>query len=132
LKWQQYRELFGTSSDRVELLRLSAPALFGIIQHALWEDTLLHLSRLTDRPEAAGKHTLSIRRLPALIPDDTLRLEVATLVDAALSKVAFARDQRNHHLVQSDLQLALGLPTPTLMEASRPRSRRRLRLSLNP
>lgn len=119
LRWQQYRELFGTTPERVELLQQAASLCFGIMQDALWENTLLHLSRLTDRPTIAGKDTLSIRRLPALVADQAFRTELAGLIDVAVTKIAFARDWRNRTIAHTELRLALNLPSPVLSEASR-------------
>ena len=78
-KWAEYLELFGTSPFRVELLNSAAPGFFRIVQDTLWEDTILHIARLTDRPESFGKANLTIRRLPGLV-DDAIRLGAAAFV----------------------------------------------------
>ena len=51
--WGEYVELF-TEPKQVEVLNQTAPALFRIIQHALWEQMLLHIARLTDHPLQVG------------------------------------------------------------------------------
>jgi AbiU2 len=58
---------------------------------------------VTDPPISAGKHTLTIRRLPDLVSDASLRLELTALVDDARSKTAFARDWRNRRLAHKEL-----------------------------
>lgn len=119
VKWAQYRELFGTSPERIELLNSAAGLFFRILQDTLWEDALLNLARLTDPPEIRGKHNLTIRALPELCDDPALRLTVSQLVDEALAATAFARDWRNRHIGHRDLLLALESAAKPLSPASR-------------
>jgi len=70
IKWHQYLVLYGTKPERIDLLNRSAGLFFRIVQDTLWEDTLLHLARLTDRPTSMGKNNLSVQRLPSLIRGD--------------------------------------------------------------
>ena len=122
-KWKEYRTLFGVSAARIEMLDEAASAFFGMAQHILWADMLLHLCRLTDPAEMGSKHNrkqnLSIQRLPSLIPDTGLRSELEVLVSAAVTSTDFARDWRNRHLAHSDLNHALELPGSELAMASR-------------
>src|SRR5687768_5435358 len=76
-KWREYTELFGTSPERINLLDRAAPRFFAFLQHALFEDTLLHIARLTDSPRSGGHHTLSIQRLPQLIDNPQLKADVS-------------------------------------------------------
>lgn len=119
VKWQEYREAFGTSEERVDLLNSAAGLFFRIVQDTLWHDTLLHLCRLTDPPESVGRPNLALGRLPQMIADATFRGEVATLVDQAVASTAFARDWRNRHLGHTDLALALNQGAHPLRDASR-------------
>jgi hypothetical protein len=59
--WNEYVELFGSKPSRVELLNRAAGSFFRAVQDALWEQTLLHIARLTDPPASVGKSNLSIR-----------------------------------------------------------------------
>ena len=106
-KWNQYRQLFGHSLQRVELLNKVAGHFFRIVQDALWDDVILHLARLTDPLKSGGKANLSLRRLPKLISDATLKKEVGSLIEVALSTSLFVRDLRNRKLAHIDLALAL-------------------------
>lgn len=119
VRWRQYEALFGTSTRRVEILNNAASLFFHFVQDSLWDDTLLHLSRLTDRPEVAGKQTLSLRRLPDLCSDAQLREEIERLVKAALDATDFARDWRNRRIAHIDLALALREGAKPLAVASR-------------
>ncbi|NLG66066.1 MAG: hypothetical protein GX537_10730, partial [Actinobacteria bacterium] len=112
-KWQQYRKLYGTSPERVDLLNDSAAFFFGIIDTVMWHDILLHITRLTDPPRTAGKANLTLTRLPDGITDQELSSAVATLVHDAVAKSDFARDWRNRRIGHSDLALALQDPRAT-------------------
>ena len=119
VKWAEYKELFGTSSERIGLLNSAAGLFFQIAQDTLWEDAMLHLSRLTDRTEIRDKSNLTIRALPGLCKDSVLRTQVTELVDAAVEATAFARDWRNRHIGHRDLALALETGATPLASASR-------------
>lgn len=119
VKWAEYRELFGTSPERIELLNSAAGLFFRILQDTLWEDTLLHLARLTDVAEMGGKRNLSIRAIPDLCEDPALRSRVSQLVDDAVAATTFARDWRNRHIGHRDLALALDSGARPLTSASR-------------
>jgi hypothetical protein len=118
VKWQEFREAFGTTPKRVELLNSSAGLFFRIVQDTLWADTLLHICRLTDPPKSAGKENLTLKALPPLITDPKLRSEISALVDHAVTSTAFARDWRNRHLSHNDLALALNKGAQPLAIAS--------------
>jgi hypothetical protein len=94
-KWNQYRQLFGHSRQRVELLNEVASHFFRIVQDALWDDVILHLARLTDPLRSRGKANLSLRKLPEVISDATLKKDVGSLIEVALSTSLFVRDLRN-------------------------------------
>lgn len=118
-KWRDFRELYGTSPVRIDLLNEAASRFFGMVHDALWEDTLLHLSRLTDAAKMGKRDNLSLCRLPELIRDAGLRVEVSSLVNAAVRKCGFARDWRNRHIAHRDQALALDEGARQLEHASR-------------
>lgn len=118
-KWHQYVELFGSNPDRIKLLNGAAGTFFRIVQDTLWEDTLLHLARLTDRRETGSKSNLTVKRLPGLVDDAHVRTEVEALVKQAAEKTAFATDWRNRRIAHRDLALALKEGAEPLKPASR-------------
>lgn len=118
-KWQQYFELFGVSAERVELLHEAANRFFGVVDGVFFEDTLLSLCRLTDRPEMGGKRNLTLWSLPQLITDPPLMDSVAEEVEAAKGATAFARDWRDRHIAHRDFHLALSPPPRARAHASR-------------
>lgn len=118
-KWGDYIALFGTNPERIKLLNKAAPTFFRTVQDCLWDDSLMHLARITDSSSTGKKQNLTIRRLPELVSDDTHRIELEVLIDLADKATAFARDWRNRKIAHKDLQLALDLPTESLATASR-------------
>ena len=55
LNWQNYRSLYGTSPERIELLKWAAGIFFGLLDSTMRHDVLLRIARLTD-PPATGRH----------------------------------------------------------------------------
>ncbi len=119
LRWKQYKDLFGTSPSRIAILNQAAGLLFRFVQDGLWEDTLLHLTRLTDPPKSRGKENLTVQALPTLIEDAEFQKEIAGLVEAALNSTGFAKDWRNRRLAHTDLKLAIQQVAEPLAPASR-------------
>ncbi len=120
IKWQQYIELYGTKPERIDLLNRAAGLFFRVVQDSLWEDTLLHLTRLTGPPRSAGKDNLTVQRLPTLIADEKFRIEIQNLVKAAVDETVFAKDWRNRHIAHDDLARAIKDPkAKVLAPASR-------------
>ena len=119
MKWGEFVELFGTSSERVDLLNQAAPSFFHLIQDTLWENTLLHLTRLTDSPKSVGKPNLTIQNLPELATNSLDKVNIQRLVDIARDKTEFCRDWRNRHIAHRDLDLALGGSASPLKAGSR-------------
>lgn len=119
VKWAEYRELYGTSPERIEVLNSAAGLFFRLLQDVLWEDALLHLCRLTDPTAMRSKQNLSIKVLPGLITDVILRDAVTTLVEKAVASTEFARDWRNRRISHRDRALALGSGISPLVPASR-------------
>lgn len=117
-KWGEYITLFGSKPERIDLLNEAAGAFFRIVQDSLWEDVLLHISRLTDPPKSAGKDNLTLQRLPHLVAPE-VRAEVDRLLNECLDKSAFARDWRKRHIAHRDLCLALDEGSVPLAHASR-------------
>jgi hypothetical protein len=57
LKWREYRSVFGTTEERIDLLNAAARGFFGVAQDVLWQDVILHICRFTDprRPQAGRR-----------------------------------------------------------------------------
>lgn len=86
-----------------------------------WDDTLLSISRLTDRAGKGAQQRLSVQQLPALIEDPEVREEVKEKMDMAVEKAKFARDWRNRRIAHRDMSHALDPQARPLAAASRQR-----------
>ena len=121
LKWRDYRALFGTSSDRIDLLNAAAGGFFVMIETTMREDLLLHICRLTDQPSNKGRgrrERLSVLRLTTQV-DPKIHDKVRGLVSKAIKETEFARDWRDRYIAHRDLPLALKLGARPLAKASR-------------
>jgi len=118
-RWNQYRQLYAHSPDRIETLNAVAGHLFGMLQQVMLEDVLLDLGCLTDPPAIGKKSNLTLQRLPEAITDATLAAEVRGLIDAALVACDAARDWRNRRIAHSDLALAISTSADRLPDISR-------------
>jgi AbiU2 len=119
IRWKEYRALFATSPEIIDLLNGTAPAFFHDIERRMWEDTILHVCRVTDKLKPGGKEALTIRRLPNLVSDPKTNKQLNDLVAIAISKTDFARDWRNRRLAHTDLVHALNPSVQPLATSSR-------------
>ena len=117
--WQEYVELFGTKPSRIELLNRAASGFFSMLQDRLWDDTLLHIARLTDLPRTGRKENLTVCRLPEHITAEEPKKAVQAKIDVVLPKIEFARDWRNRRIAHSDLELKVAIGAEPLEPASR-------------
>jgi hypothetical protein len=101
--WQEYRVLYGTSEEQLQVVNRAAGFFFKIVQDELWDGVLLRIAKLTDPPKSAGVANLTVRALPTLVTDLALSQQVAGLVDACILKAEFAREHRNKRIAHSDL-----------------------------
>jgi hypothetical protein len=118
-RWGEYVALYGTKPGRIELMNRSAPRFFRIVQDSLWEETLMHIARLTDPPKTAGKENLSIQRILVEEPDESLKKALEEKIEIAKNKSEFCRDWRNRRIAHLDLRLAIKDGINPLLPASR-------------
>jgi hypothetical protein len=117
-KWNQYRQLYAHSPERVDFINQVARHFFGVIQTSLLEDVVLHLARLTDPPKSAGKENLTIKRFTSLL-SGPLASDIDALLDSAITACKPARDWRNRHLAHRDWSLVMASSTEPLAGISR-------------
>ena len=118
MRIQEFRELFGNASH-VELLNaITGGGFLWDVQHVLWDDLMLCVTRLTDPVRTAGKDNLTVQKLPDFCEDRELRGEVQSRVDAAVDAAAFARDWRNRRISHTDLSHSLEPNAEPLAPAS--------------
>jgi len=118
-KWGHYVDLFGTDQQRIDLLNETAPNFFRTVQDSVLEDIFLHIARLTDSTKSMGKENLSFKRLPTLLTESTIRVQVEAALVTLATATEFARDWRNRKLAHGDLALALARTSEPLAPASR-------------
>jgi len=107
MKWSQFRKLYGSGPDRVDLLNATAGFFFWMLQQLMWDDILLHIARLTDADQM-GKHAnLSVQALPQLIDDLCLRAEIEELIETLNDQTSVIREHRNKRLAHTDRHYAL-------------------------
>ena len=107
MRTNEFRELFSSVEDVGLLNAISDGGFISDVQHIFWDDLMLRLCRLTDRPETAGKENLTIQKLPDFCQEKALRCEVESLVKTAVEAAEFARPWRNKRISHADLARAI-------------------------
>ena len=109
MRVNEFRNLFNRAEDVALLNAITGGGFTWDIQHILWDDLLLRVCRLTDPCKSAGKHNLTVRRLPSFCKEKEPALceEVQRRVDTAVEKAEFARDWRNRRISHTDWEKAM-------------------------
>ena len=104
MRVNEFRNLFTRADDVALLNAITGGGFTWDIQYILWDDLLLRVCRLTDPCKSAGKHNLTVRRLPSFCKekDSALCEEVQRRVHTAVQKAEFARDWRNRRISHTD------------------------------
>src|SRR6266446_4523877 len=113
MKWADFVELFGKKQSRIVVLDQAAPAFFQMIRDVLWDDMLLHIARLVDRPK---KDLLTIRSLPRYVKDAVTKSAVEKLIKTAKHETEFCRKPRNTLIAHTNIVV---LTTAVLQLGSR-------------
>jgi len=107
--WHDYRILFGTSPERIDLLQWAANSFFGFLEVTMRQDVLLRIARLTDNPGKKFKRA-SLPLFVELIKPD-IDASFAKQLDDLLSKVLTAcesiRRLRDRKIAHEDLMTTL-------------------------
>lgn len=103
--WQQYRQLFGADRETINLLNRTSGLFFQVVERELWDMVLIAITRITD-PASSGRKdprkNLTLRSLPELISDETLRESVTQDLVMARSSSEDARQHRNRRIAHQD------------------------------
>jgi len=108
VKWCESTNLFREDEGQIDLLNAVASTFFYLVSQLMFNDAMLHLSRLSDPAQQGIYENLSIRRLPELIPDDDFRLKVESEVSKAVRACEFARVWRDKRLAHNSVDIATG------------------------
>jgi len=98
-KWETFNELYGVSPEQITILNRTAPVFFSVIQRVLFDDVLLHMSRLTDNPRIRQYDNLTITRITEMMPGESKAALAQQLEEAKepFLRVRRIRDKRIAH-----------------------------------
>ncbi|MCF8105623.1 MAG: hypothetical protein K9K64_09080 [Desulfohalobiaceae bacterium] len=105
-RWKIYRQLYGKSEKRIDLLNECAPVFFYIVQDVLLGDVLVALSKLTDQAASGRFDNLSLEQLQLQLEeygDQDLSSQNRSILDQLHSKCEPFRTWRNKRLAHLDL-----------------------------
>ena len=108
-KWENYRQVFGTS-EKLKLLDECAHAFFLIIHNALIDDVLMSLSKLTDPAGKKTKKHLSFEKLQKRVKkncDHELASQLQAKLDDLKKKSEVIRTHRDKRLAHLDSEVAM-------------------------
>jgi len=117
-RWIMYRQLFGTSQERIDVLNQSAGTFFQVLNQTLLHEVQLSLSKLGDPAETRGrKKNLTLRALQQVIPEFTHSIDfneqIVTQLDWYDSACEQIRIRRNTWIAHFDRSTMLdALITP--------------------
>lgn len=121
-RWLIYRQLFGTSEDRVNLLNEAAGTVTWILQNLLLHDVQMSLSKIGDPAGSGKKKNLTLRRLQLELRDSgetsvsTGMEPLLTAFEESCGKIRYRRDK---WLAHSDLDTKLNARAAPLTGPSR-------------
>jgi AbiU2 len=109
-RWIVYRQLYGESTRRIDMLNECASAFFYIIQDLLIGDVQVTLSKLTD-PASRSKHAnLSLEHLQLQLEtygDQSVASQMRPMLDELHDKCKPFRIWRNKQLAHLDLTTSM-------------------------
>ncbi len=107
LRWQIFKQIYGTSRENIELLNEFAPVSFRIFQDSSYDDIILSINRLLDPPSTCGKDNLALSRLLLMIKEKNcqeLHEELAPTYEEIKSKSKAIIEQRHKRIGHNDLE----------------------------
>ncbi|MGB7295577.1 MAG: hypothetical protein WBC70_08295 [Candidatus Aminicenantales bacterium] len=125
-RWIIYRQLYGTSKERIELLNESAPNYFWIIQDVLWDEILLDICRLADPIQSGrdkkSKKNLCLEMLCQIIKElgrEDLYSDICNSLSRFREKCEGLKKHRNKRIGHLDLRVFLNEKSKYLPGISR-------------
>jgi hypothetical protein len=105
-RWIIYRQLFGHSEKRIELLNECARAFFYIIQDVIFGEVLVALSKLTDPARTGKRENLSLEQLQQRVEmqeEKQFAVHLKNILNNLHNKCQAFREWRNKKLAHLDL-----------------------------
>jgi hypothetical protein len=109
-RWKIYRQLYGTSPERIDLLNKTASAFFYIVENTLFDGVVLALSRLTDPATKGSQDNAVLEQLlrqPEIMADAALIARLTDRLQQLRDKCTEFRKIRNKRIGHNDLSIAL-------------------------
>jgi len=107
VKYQKYESLFG-SEKSVEALNKFAPGFFCYIQEILFDDLILHISKMFDDHGKGDRKVLCFNCLLEKITEEELKKPLSQILAQCNEKRIFAKTRRNKYIAHNDYKLFLG------------------------
>jgi hypothetical protein len=121
-RWIIYKQLFGISQKRIDLLFSCAPAFFYLVHQILLDDMLLALNRLAEPADKPPHGNLSLEQIAIRLRDDGHKV----LIDSLYEKLEVFREQcrpfaphRHKRIAHRDLRISLNSDAEPLPGISR-------------
>ncbi len=105
-KWNMFRQLFGTTEERIQLLNACSPTFFFMLQHVLMDDVTLGLARLSDPARIGSFQNLSLENISIEvnnIGEATLYAQLETVRSSFDTACADFRARRHRTIAHNDL-----------------------------
>lgn len=115
--WEIYIQLYGTSDENMEIMNVSAPQFFGIIQYVLFSELVTTINRLTDKHKTFGKSNASLEQIIENIDRSThakLIIKLKTKLEHIKAKTKPFRAWRDKKIAHNDLLITLEQGTEIL------------------
>ncbi|MEW6140367.1 MAG: hypothetical protein AB1733_19275 [Thermodesulfobacteriota bacterium] len=109
-RWLIYRQLFGHSERRIELLNESASVFFFVIEEVLVDEVQVSLSKLTDPARTRRHENLSLEQLHERVCEldgQGLSSRLREILDNLHEQCRGFRIRRNRRLAHLDLRTGL-------------------------
>jgi hypothetical protein len=107
--WTDFCQLYGTSPERIKLLRRYGGMFWGRAQQSLYRNVLLRISHLTDKPTSGPQGRFKNQSLPRLLlevgfhdPSLLVTLDLQAKYDQFDCHCGKIRDLRNRALAHRD------------------------------
>lgn len=134
MRWIIYKQLYGTSEYRLELLNKTTSNVFTELQWLLIDNMILSLSKLTDSAEMRGNWNLSLEYLLdeiQKINKNELPDELRSVLKELNDSIEHFRSIRNKRIAHNDLAVAIDNEESPLPGVSRDDITKALELVMN-
>jgi hypothetical protein len=107
-KWGEFQELYAKGEERIDLLNSTASNFFYFNHQLMFENMMLHLSRLTDPAQTRSQINLTLESLIEALDDTEAELKgkLRTAIDKVQHACKFARKWRHKRIAHTDRHIS--------------------------